>query len=187
MTKINYDLQLETSSSILSIGGTILYPTDTIWGIGCDATNEAAIQKIYHIKQRPTSKQFIVLFASVDMLREYLTEELDLSFIGAESEPTTYVLNQRLKLPALLISEENTVAVRIPKNDFCIDLISQFGKPIVSTSANKSGEATPFCFQSIDIDLINNIDYCLPLDIESGTGRPSKIVIWQNNKWHCIR
>jgi L-threonylcarbamoyladenylate synthase len=180
-------MSYELSAINLKQEKTILYPTDTIWGIGCDATCEEAIQKIYTIKQRPTSKQFIVLFSSIDMLSEYLTEDIDLSFIGTETSPTTYILNQKLKLPSLLISEENTVAIRIPKNQFCIDIITELGKPIVSTSANVSGELSPINFESISDEIKNSVDYIVPSSYYSGTGSPSKIIIWKENQWITLR
>jgi L-threonylcarbamoyladenylate synthase len=180
-------LHLKTCISTLQKGGTILYPTDTIWGIGCDATDEAAIQKIYQIKQRPSSKQFIVLFPNLKMLSDYLTEKVDLSFIGSESAPTTYILNQRLILPSLLISDENTVAVRIPKNQFCIDLMLELGKPIVSTSANVSGDPSPISFQTISEHIKNAVDYRVPVDLDSGTGKASTILVFKQNQWVSIR
>lgn len=121
------------------------------------------------------------------MLREYLTIDIDLSCFDLYIEPSTFILDQKLNLPASLISEENTVAVRIPKNQFCLDLMTQLGKPIVSTSANISGEPSPLNFESISNAIKSQVDFIVPNSFDTGTGKASSIYKFTNQSWHPVR
>jgi len=178
---------LDDASQFLVNGQVILYPTDTIWGLGCDATNAEAISKIYEIKQRPSSKNFIIFFPNLEMLSEYLSYPMDLSFFEANSEPTTYIIQQKMKLPSALIAADNSTAVRIPKNELCIQLMLKIGKPIVSTSANISGEPSPNSYGDIDIKVKKSVDFIVPESYFVGTGIASKIKICKNNNWETLR
>lgn len=155
------DTDIKKSTETLVNKGVILYPTDTVWGLGCDATDVAPVAKIFKIKQRNESKSLIILVDSVKMLREYVAEIPDfvLDFLNSVQKPTTVIYSNPKKLANNVIASNNTVAIRIVKDDFCQKLIQNFGKPIVSTSANISGEATPQFFEDINAHIIENCDY----------------------------
>lgn len=141
--------------------GVILYPTDTIWGLGCDVENEKAIEKIYKIKKREKDKVFVVLMSDVKQLFRYLANpilELD-EIVNQFTEPTTIIYENAIMLPDILLGENNSVAVRLTKDPFCHSLIKRYRKPIVSSSANYSGEPSPSCFKNLNIEIINSVDY----------------------------
>lgn len=135
----------------LMAGEVILYPTDTVWGLGCDATNFEAVEKIYKIKQRAASKSLIVLVDSLAMLQGYVEEipQAAVDILQQATRPTTIIYNQPKGFAKNTIAEDNTIAIRIVQHEFCQQLIQQFGKPIISTSANISGEPTPKSFDEI--------------------------------------
>ena len=145
----------------LSSGGIILYPTDTIWGLGCDATNSKAIKRIYSLKNREEKKSLIILVADIKMLMQVVSDpsSIILSYISKATKPTTAIFKNAINLPASLINEDGSIAVRIPQDDFCIQLIQQFQKPLVSTSANISGEASPQNFMEVSDKIKNSVDY----------------------------
>jgi L-threonylcarbamoyladenylate synthase len=146
----------------LAAGKTLLYPTETIWGLGCDAHNEKAIEKIYQLKARPTEKKFILLVDSFDMLKTYVREipQKAARLIDHYEKPLTviYDINETAGLPPMLINEDNTVAIRLTRDPFCAALVKELGRPIVSTSANLSGEAFPTCFAEIHSQLKSGVD-----------------------------
>lgn len=147
--------------NVLENGGVILYPTDTIWGIGCDATNEEAIKKINQIKERDTSKPMSILVDGIDLLHNYIEQihpRIE-TLLTHHRRALTIVYNNGRNLPYLLLGQNNSIGIRIVKDDFCRDLISLFGKPIVSTSANKSGAAFPSNFGEISTSIIEKVDY----------------------------
>ena len=149
----------------LNAGGTLLYPTDTIWGIGCDAVNPSAIERVYAIKERDHSKSMLIL-ASAEMLSPEVPSEVCRLLLESE-RPTTVVLPARYVTPTLpqnLLAADGTVGVRVPRMDFCQTLLRLFGRPIVSTSANFSGRPSPQCYADIDEALKRRVDYCLPDD-----------------------
>ncbi len=162
----------------LKEGKTILYPTDTVWGLGCDATNEESVNKIYRIKNREESKSLIILVSSVDMLKEYIVKmpEKALDILKKAIKPTTIIYNAPKNLASNTIAKDNTIAIRIPKDDFCKKLIEKFGKPIVSTSANISGESTPKSFSEITEAIINSVDYVVDLHQEKRSEKSSRIL-----------
>lgn len=135
----------------LMAGEVILYPTDTVWGLGCDATNFEAVEKIYKIKQRAASKSLIILVDSLAMLQGYVEEipQAAVDILQQATRPTTIIYNQPKGFAKNTIAEDNTIAIRIVQHEFCQQLIQQFGKPIISTSANISGEPTPKSFDEI--------------------------------------
>src|SRR6185436_15905446 len=136
---------------ILKAGGTILYPTDTIWGIGCDATNETAVKKIFEIKKREESKSLIVLIDAAEKLNKYVKDVPAVAWdlVEFSEKPLTIVYAGAVNMAKNLLSNDGTVAIRVVKNDFCVELLRKFGKPVVSTSANISGEETPLSFNGI--------------------------------------
>jgi len=164
---------LESAIHILRKGGTILYPTDTIWGIGSDATNPEAISKIYKINKRKESKSLITLVANKKQLKEYT----NINIVEAESNKPTTIIYPKIKgLAHNLLANNGSAAIRIVQNDFCKKLIFQFGKPIVSTSANISGEKHPNKFMEIKEEIIKNIDYVVNLQKDELMCTPSNII-----------
>lgn len=161
---MNNDI-IERALATLNVGGTLLYPTDTIWGIGCDAVNPSAIERVYAIKERDHSKSMLIL-ASAQMLSPEVPSEVRQLLLESE-RPTTVVLPARyvaLPLPQNLLAADGTVGVRVPKMDFCQELLRLFRRPIVSTSANFSGRSSPQCYADIEEELKLRVDYCLPDD-----------------------
>lgn len=156
----------------------ILYPTDTIWGIGCDATNKEAVNKIYKIKNRVESKSLIILVDSIKMLKEYVSyiPEKALRIIEESNRPTTIIYSDPKNLAKNTIAQDNTIAIRIPKDEFCVKLIKKFGKPIVSTSANISGEFTPKSFSEISKTILKSVDYVVDLNRDK-VSRKSSIIL----------
>lgn len=153
---------ISRSVEVLRSGGVILYPTDTIWGLGCDPSNLEAVEKIYLIKGRPAEKSMIILVDSVAMLERYTSgiHEVVYEIIEAEERPLTLVLPAaRSTLCPALISAEGFVALRICKDEFCSSLIGRFRKPVVSTSANLSGEPPPAIFSEITGEIVTGADY----------------------------
>ena len=156
---------IERALDTLNAGGTLLYPTDTIWGIGCDAVNPIAIERVYAIKERDHSKSMLVL-VSAEMLSHDLPGEVRRLLLESE-RPTTVVLSVHyvaLPLPQNLLAADGTVGVRVPQMDFCQELLRQFGHPLVSTSANFSGRPSPQRYADIEEELKCRVDYCLPDD-----------------------
>ncbi len=148
---------------VLGRGGIILYPTDTIWGIGCDATNPDAVNKIFELKQRSLAKSMIVLLPDLRDVNRY-TSQADphiSEYLEKTKVPTTIIYEGALGLADNLISEEGTIAIRIVKDDFCRHLLKRFRKPLVSTSANKAGAVSPRNFSEISDDIIRRVDYAV--------------------------
>ncbi|MEI6865955.1 L-threonylcarbamoyladenylate synthase [Flavicella sp.] len=159
-------------------GKVVLYPTDTIWGLGCDATNEKAIDKIFKIKQRSESKSLIILVDSIDMLKNYVESvpEAVLDILKHATRPTTIVYPYPKGLAKNVIANDNTVAIRIVKHNFCEGLIKEIGKPIVSTSANISGKPTPKSFAEISQAILDSVDYVVALQQDSNSEKSSRIL-----------
>ncbi len=170
---------------VLSSGGTILFPTDTIWGIGCDATNKQAVDKIYDLKKRDKSKPMIVLASDIKMIKDYVTQvhpKLE-TLLEYHTRPLTVIYNHKTGLPSNVVSKENTIGIRIPQDKFCQELIASYGKPIVATSANISDEPFPKNFSEIKPTLINKIDFTIPYrQNDSKFLPPSSIVRITNNE-----
>ena len=152
--------EITQALKVLQSGGVILYPTDTIWGLGCDATNPDVIQKIYNIKQRKESKSLITLVSDKKMLKKLTDSVPDTDITSA---PTTVIYQNIVGLPDNLLAEDGTAAIRIVQDNFCKQLIEGFGKAIVSTSANISGTESPKQFSDITADIIDNADYIVNL------------------------
>ena len=156
-----FNTDIEACLRVLESGGLILYPTDTIWGIGCDATNEAAVEKIFTLKKRIETKALIVLIADERSLLQYVAsphiEVFD--YIQGVSKPTTIIYENAIGLASNLLAEDGSVGIRICADEFCKHLIKRFRKPIVSTSANVSGFPPPKVFSDIDIAVKEGVDY----------------------------
>src|SRR6202000_2166763 len=164
---------------IVQEGGIILYPTDTIWGIGCDATNTEAVKKIYQLKQRDEAKSMIILLDTDNKLESYIKEVPSIAYDLNEyaENPLTLVMPGAKNVSPALIAEDGSLGVRVVKNDFCQQLIQRLRKPLVSTSANISGKPSPQNFGQIDPDIIDGVDYVV--DIEQyniDVKKPSTII-----------
>jgi L-threonylcarbamoyladenylate synthase len=164
---------------LLLQGKILLYPTDTVWGIGCDATNQDAIKKIYAIKLRQESKSMIILLDSPDRLPLYVAKIplIAWDLITHTYRPTTYIYPTAQNLPKQLIHPDGTIAIRITTNPFCKKLIKVLEKPLVSTSANASGNNTPLVFSEISQEIIDQVDYVVPQQYaDSIEYKPSRLV-----------
>lgn len=181
---------MENIIEILKSGGTILYPTDTIWGIGCDATNVEAINKIFEIKKREKNKSMIILVESEKRLQDLVdVPEMAWEIIDLSEKPVTIVYENPRGLPKELLAEDGSVGIRLVKNDFCKKLISKLNKPIVSTSANFSGDKSPLKFSDISPEMIKLVDYAAEEDREkvSQYSGSSVIKIWSDNRIKVLR
>lgn len=152
---------IEACLRVLRDGGLILYPTDTVWGIGCDATNETAVSKIYALKNRNEEKSMIILLADEKEIIKYTDQEqlTIFDYIKGIVKPVTIIYNEAKYLAKNLINADGSVGIRIVKDEFCQRLIREFGKPIVSTSSNVSGYPPPLYFNDIDIKIKDGVDY----------------------------
>jgi len=146
---------------VLRKGGVILYPSDTIWGIGCDATNEEAVRRIYQIKKRPDKRSFLILTDSVAMLRKYVHNipRSVLKALQSTVSPTTFIFSEVSGIASGLVRDDGTTGIRIPKDPFCLELIRRLKAPLVSTSANYSSQPSPVNFRAIDPALKDEVDY----------------------------
>lgn len=176
MLSTSQELQIERALEAVRNEGVILYPTDTIWGLGCDASSTVAVKKLNSIKQREVGKSYILLMSGARQLRKYLANpvpDLD-EFIDQFSKPTTIIYPNAVNLPDEVLAEDGSVAVRIVQHPFCLAVLHRLKKPLVSTSANISGQVAPVRREEIVPELMNNLDYCVEWeDTEQST--PSSI------------
>ncbi len=169
---------------VIHNGGIVLYPTDTIWGIGGDATNPEVIQKIYQIKERYPEKSLLILVSSYKMLQKYV-EEIPLEIweiLEKSIEPTTIIYSNPKNLPQELLAKDGSVAIRVVKKGFAKDLIKATGKPLISTSANLSGQQSPANFDEIDPVILQRVDYVVNLHRKTIARKASKIIKWSPEK-----
>lgn len=176
---IDFENDVTASLQALRTGGLILYPTDTIWGIGCDATDEAAVSKVFTLKQRPEAKSLVILLAEVrDLLKYVAHTPPDIAeMIAGFDRPTTVIYEGALDLAPNVINSDGTVAIRIVHDTFCRHLIKRLRKPLVSTSANISGQPSPASFVDVDAKIKEGVDYVVNYrqdDITPAT--PSRII-----------
>jgi L-threonylcarbamoyladenylate synthase len=183
--------EIQHCLKVLHAGGTILYPTDTIWGIGCDATNEVAVAKIFRIKQRMDQKSLIILLDEAEKLNDYVSNipEIAWDLLKHVDTPLTIVYQEAKNLAKNVIAEDGSVAIRIVKNEFCRKLIRKFGTPIVSTSANISGSTPPMAFRNIVREIIQGVEYVVDESLEQVHElKPSRIIkLEQNGEFRIIR
>lgn len=183
--------EIQKALEVLRSGGVILYPTDTVWGIGCDATDPEAVAKIYEIKRREDSKSLVLLASDMDMICRYVREvpEMAVQLVEVNDKPMTIIYPDaiagergcmkadRRALAFNTVAEDGTVGIRIPMMYFCTALVSKLGRPIVSTSANISGEATPRKFSEITDAVKKAVDHIVDPALEEGaTGQSSSII-----------
>ena len=187
---IDFTNDIENCLSTMSKGGLILYPTDTIWGIGCDATDTVAVEKIFQLKKRSAENSMIVLLADEkDILNYVANPDPDvLEYVRCTSKPTTVVYEGAIGIAENILGKDGSIAIRICKDDFCRQLIKRFRKPIVSTSANLSGEKPPANFLEIDPVIKEGVDYVVEYrQDELQPAIPSSLIKWQKGKAHIIR
>jgi L-threonylcarbamoyladenylate synthase len=176
MEEINQEVH--KAFEVILNGGIILYPTDTVWGIGCDATNAEAVSKIYALKQREETKNMIVLMNGEKMMYNVFKDipEVAWQILDLSEKPTTLILDNPRNVAANLMGDDKTLGVRIVKEPFCFKLMERMKKPLVSTSANISGQPTPKSFKEISPEIINGVDYVVNLHREKTCDKPSTII-----------
>lgn len=181
---------IDEAVKVLREGGVILYPTDTVWGIGCDATNQEAVAKVFEIKRRSEAKSLVLLACDLDMVAKYIREipSIAIDLVEVNDAPMTIIYPGAQYLAPNVVAEDGSVGIRIPYvdeesagslkgADFCRELVRRLRKPLVSTSANISGEPTPERFSEISEEIVKAMDYVVPKSVDAGsTGRPSQII-----------
>ena len=173
------DEDIKNCLSVLKNGGTILYPTDTVWGIGCDATNSKAVKKIFEIKKRDKEKSMIILVADEMDISSYSNHPNPLIFdyIKGGTKPTTVIYPEAINIAPELISDDGSIGIRVVRDRFCQMLIRELGHPIVSTSSNISGYPPPAFFEDIDQEIKNGVDYIVQHRQEDTTpASPSTVI-----------
>lgn len=181
---MQFSNDIEQCLLVLNNGGLILYPTDTIWGIGCDATNATAVGKIYKLKQRATNKNMIILLAEEQDILTYVTQPgLQIfDYIKGITKPVTVIYDGATNLADNLVGGDGTIAIRLVNDEFCRQLLKRFRKPIVSTSANISGYPPPAVFRDIDTAIKNGVDYIVQhRQDDLYTAAPSAIIKWDKS------
>ncbi|HEV8285729.1 MAG TPA: L-threonylcarbamoyladenylate synthase [Chitinophagaceae bacterium] len=174
----------------LRSGGLILYPTDTIWGIGCDAMNAKAVERIYSLKKRSDKKSMIVLVADEKEILQYVAQpDLEVfNYLQSVRKPTTVIYKGAIGLADNLISNDGSIAIRICKEEFCKHLLKRFQRPIVSTSANISGQTFPKNFSEIDEEIKGGVNYVVRYrQNDDKIAAPSTLIKWENGKAIVLR
>lgn len=185
-----FDTDVERCLEVLQNGGIILYPTDTVWGLGCDATNAAAVEKIIALKNRPPQKSFVVLVsAEREILQHVAAPDLAVfDYLAQTERPTTVIYENAIGLADNVLAANGSVAIRICNDAFCRHLIKRFRKPIVSTSANTSGQPAPALFPDIEPVIVHGVDYAVTYRrTDTRIAAPSAIIEWKNGLVHVIR
>ena len=176
--------EFQQAVSVLREGGIILYPTDTVWGIGCDASNPEAVKKVYELKNRADSKALITLVASEIMLERTVIDIPNIAWdlIDAAQNPLTLIYEKVTGIADNAIAKDGSCAIRLPNDQFCQHLVQRLGKPLISTSANTSGNPTPKSFQDIEPSILSGVDYVVNLrQQEESKNPPSSIILLKNN------
>ena len=195
MFKKDIDKVLNEALAVLRDGGVILYPTDTVWGLGCDATNPVAVERIFNIKKRPDSKSLVLLACDMDQIARYVKDipPMAVDLVEVNDSPMTLIYPGAITYPAPAegeapkadryhlayntVAADGTVGIRIPMMDFCKQMAWKFGRPIVSTSANISGKPSPVKFKNISEEITGAVDYIVDPRLEAGaTGQASQII-----------
>lgn len=178
MSQDNTNEEVHNAFEAIKNGGIILYPTDTVWGIGCDATNPEAVKKIYDLKMREESKSMIVLMNGERMVYNVFNNipEVAWQILDLSNKPTTLVLDNPRNVAPNLIAPDKTLGMRLVKEPFCYKLMERMKKPLVSTSANISGQPTPNSFKEIDHHILDGVDYVVNLHHEKIAAKPSTII-----------
>ena len=186
----SFEKDIQNCLEVLKNGGLILYPTDTVWGIGCDATDEKAVEKIYTLKKRNDEKAMIVLVTDERDIMQYVAAP-DLSlfdYLQKTTKPTTVVYDGALGFADNLVGKNGSIAIRICNDEFCRHLIKRFRKPIVSTSANISGMLPPKIFKEITKEIKNGVDYIVKhRQDDENSAQPSSLIKWDNGNITVLR
>lgn len=181
---IDFQNDIDQCLRVLANGGVILYPTDTIWGLGCDATNEKAVEKIYAIKQRPPAKSLIILLAEEREILQYVANP-DLrvfDYLQTTQKPTTVIYEGAIGLADNLVPEDRTIAIRLVSDPFCRHLVKRLRKPLVSTSANISGQPSPAFFKDVSDEIKQGADYIVQYrQTDETAAEPSAVVKWNKD------
>ena len=179
-----FDSEVEKALTVLRNGGVILYPTDTVWGLGCDASNASAVNKIYQIKNRPDKKAMIILVAGERDVMQYVAspDPAVFDFISKQDRPATIIYEHAIGLPDNLTADDGSIAIRVVADDFCRHLIKRLRKPIVSTSANISGMPAPKNFREVSMEIINGVDHVVAWrQDDTKESMPSMVIKWDND------
>jgi L-threonylcarbamoyladenylate synthase len=188
---VAYESEIKNCIMALEQGGTILYPTDTIWGIGCDALDSSAIDKAFQVKNRPPSKSFIVLLAEARDILQYVAAPPPdiIDIVESFDTPTTVIYDHALEFPDNAIADDGSVAIRVVRDPFCKALIKRFRKPIISTSANLSGEPSPSQFDMIDSVIKQRVDYIVQYrQGDHSAAQPSRLIrIMDDGSFQILR
>jgi L-threonylcarbamoyladenylate synthase len=182
---------IKNAVDVLKSGGVILYPTDTIWGIGCDATNPEAVARIYQIKKREDSKSMLVLMENPALLERYVNDvpEVAWDLVEISTTPLTVIYPGAKNMAANLIAEDGSIGIRFTKEEFTAKLLQRFRRPIVSTSANISGQKSPACFDEISEEIKSQVDYIVKYRQDDiNPAQPSSIIkLWPGGRIDIIR
>jgi len=164
---------------VLKKGGTLLYPTDTVWGIGCDATNETAVEKLYKLKQKPQEEPVLILVSDIDMIYRYVQKipEIAIQLIEVADKPLTVIFPKGCGLAGSVLAADGSIGIRLVKHDFCTQIIKALRKPLVSTSANIFGKPAPKTYSEISKEIIEGVDYAVAEKYAGKmTGKASSII-----------
>ncbi|MDR2423351.1 MAG: threonylcarbamoyl-AMP synthase [Prevotellaceae bacterium] len=179
MTKKDMDSEIQIAFDILCRDGTIVYPTDTVWGTGCAATSDCAVEKLYRLKQNGEERASLVLVSSINMIYEFVWKvpEEAISFIKLANKPLTVIFPRAYGLSKTIVGKDGSIGIRLVKHEFCKKLIKKLKVPLVSTSANVSGMPAPKCFDDISADILKNVDHVVDKQYAGKmTGTPSAII-----------
>lgn len=179
----DYTEELNNAYAALKRGGIILYPTDTVWGIGCDATNADAIDRIYTLKKRSEEKALICLVSDFKMLNQFVEEvpEVAYDILKYAAKPTTIIYDKPIRIAENLVGSDNTLGIRATKDEFCQKLLRKLKRPLVSTSANISNQPTPESFSQISPEILKGVDYVVNLHQSMKSPKPSAIIKLSND------
>ena len=190
MNMDNFEIEVNKCCDLLNEGKVIIYPTDTIWGIGCDATNPEAVEKIFEVKERSKGKGLIILVDSIDMLKKYVRNfpKIAPDIIKSAKNPLSIIYSESVGL-AENVSSDKTICIRVVNNEFCKALIHKLGRPITSTSANLTGDAAPSIYAEISERIKSSVDYVVQLyhDVLTKPKASTIIRLYENNTFDIIR
>ena len=176
---VDFETDIKNCIAVLQQGGVILYPTDTVWGLGCNAMDKAAVEQVFALKRRPKEKSMIVLLAEARDIIQYVAAPYPdiISIVEHFEVPTTVIYDNALSFPANVVGKDGSLAIRVTTDPFCKALIKRYRKPIISTSANISGRPTPSIFSMVDAEIINGAGYVVKHRQEDTTLKsPSRLV-----------
>lgn len=177
MNRNDTENEIERSIAHLNRGNVILYPTDTVWGIGCDARNSEAIAKIYQVKERDSNKAMLCMVSDLTMLKQYVQVRPEIeAYLMKMERPTTVIYPEAKGLSSKLKALDGSIAIRVVNDPFCTPLIKEFGAPIVSTSANLSKHPNPSSYEEIERSILEGVDYIVNLRTEKNTQAPSRLI-----------